>query len=186
MFELFITYFYIGLTTFGGGYAMIPIIRDIIVEKKKWITNDELMEIFSIAEVTPGPVAINMATYIGYKKGKLLGSILATLGCVLPSLIVITIVSFFYEAFISNVYVQYAFVGIKSAVAFLIISNALKLMKGLEKRPIWFVLFIVVFVTFMIFQVFSIKVSSIYFIIVGIIVGLLVYVFSNKKKEEIK
>ena len=97
--DLFYTFFKIGLFTFGGGYAMISTIRETIVEKKQWITDDELMQIITIAESTPGPIAINMATYVGYKKGKALGSVFATLGVVLPSFIIIYLISLFLEKF---------------------------------------------------------------------------------------
>ena len=103
--ELFYIFFKLGLFTFGGGYAMIPQIKEIVVEKKKWITEDDMLEILAIAESTPGPIAINMATYIGYLKGKVLGSIAATIGVVLPSLIIIFIISLFFDAFIANKYV---------------------------------------------------------------------------------
>lgn len=112
--ELFWTFFKLGLFTFGGGYAMIGQLKDIVVEKKKWVTNDELLEICAIAESTPGPVAINLSTYIGYKNKKILGSLVSTLGAVLPSFIVIFIISLFLEAFMQNKYVQYAFVGINA------------------------------------------------------------------------
>ena len=121
IFALFWEFFKIGLFTFGGGYAMISQLRDIVCEKKKWINDEELMEIISVAESSPGPIAINMATYVGYKKGKILGSIMATLGVVLPSVIIIFIISLFLNEFMSIKYVKYAFYGINSAVAFLII-----------------------------------------------------------------
>ena len=116
--ELFVTFFKIGLFTFGGGYAMISIIEDNCVEKKQWITDDELMQIITIAESTPGPIAINMATYVGYKRGKALGSVMATLGVVLPSFIIIYLISLFLEKFMEFKVVKYAFVGINAAVAF--------------------------------------------------------------------
>ena len=90
--ELFLTFAKVGAFTFGGGYAMISLIEDICVEKKKWITHDEMMDITVIAESTPGPIAINCATYVGYKKGKLPGAILATLGVAMPSFIIIFII----------------------------------------------------------------------------------------------
>ena len=122
LFELFIMFFKIGLFTFGGGYAMISQIKEIIVEKKKWITEEELLEIITIAESTPGPIAINMATYIGYKRKKVLGSLFSTLGVVLPSFIIIFIISLFIEEFMSFKIVKYAFVGINVGVSFLIIK----------------------------------------------------------------
>ena len=94
LWELFFTFFKLGLFTFGGGYAMIPQIKDIVIEKKKWLTEEEMLEILAISESTPGPIAINTATFIGYRQKKVLGSILATLGVVLPSLIIIYIILF--------------------------------------------------------------------------------------------
>ena len=94
---LFTTFFKLGLFTFGGGYAMIPALKEIVVEKNKWLSNDEMLEILAIAETTPGPIAINMATYIGYKQGKIMGSFLSTLGVVLPSLIIIYIISLIFD-----------------------------------------------------------------------------------------
>ena len=94
--ELFYTFFKIGLFTFGGGYAMIAQIKEIIVEKKKWINEEELMEIITIAETTPGPIAINMATYIGYKLRKIVGSVFATLGIIIPSFVIIFIIFKFW------------------------------------------------------------------------------------------
>ena len=91
--DLFLTFAKIGLFTFGGGYAMISFIENDCVEKKKWITHDEMMDVTVIAESTPGPIAINCATYVGYKKGRLLGAIIATLGMILPSFIIILLIS---------------------------------------------------------------------------------------------
>ena len=90
--ELFLTFFKLGLFTFGGGYAMIPSLKEIVVEKKKWLSEEEMLEILAISESTPGPIAINMATFIGYRQKKVLGSVLSTLGVVLPSLIIIYII----------------------------------------------------------------------------------------------
>ena len=133
--DLFWTYFKLGLFTFGGGYAMIANIREIVVEKKGWLDEDELLRIIAIAESTPGPIAINMATYVGYKRRGVLGSALATLGVVLPSLIIIFVISLFLDAFMANVWVQYAFVGIKAAVAFLILKAGLGMLQKLPKKP---------------------------------------------------
>ena len=97
--SLFATFFKIGLFTFGGGYAMIPLIEKEIVDKKKWITGDDILEIFAISESTPGPIAINSATFVGYKTAGFLGALFATLGVVLPSFTIIFILSFFLEKF---------------------------------------------------------------------------------------
>ena len=184
IFALFWEFFKIGLFTFGGGYAMISQLRDIVCEKKKWINDEELMQIISVAESTPGPIAINMATYVGYKKGKLLGSIMATLGVVLPSVIIIFIISLFLNEFMSIKYVKYAFYGINSAVAFLIIRTAFSLFKKLEKKALPLITFSIVFILMIIFEIFTITFSSIYFILFGGIIGILVYALLLPKPEE--
>ena len=104
--NLFLTFLKLGATTFGGGYAMIAQLNDIVVKKKRWMTNDELLEICGIAESTPGPIAINLATFIGYKKGKLLGSILSTLGVIFPAFLFIFIISLFLNKLMENLYVR--------------------------------------------------------------------------------
>jgi len=118
MLKLFFVFFKLGLFTFGGGYAMIPMLTEIVVDKEEWLTKDEMLEIIAIAESTPGPIAINMATYVGYKKNKFLGSFLATLGVVIPSLIIIFVISLFFSKMIDNKYIQFVFEGIKCCVAF--------------------------------------------------------------------
>lgn len=128
-FDIFLTFFKIGLFTFGGGYAMIGVMQKDIVEKKKWIDEDTMLELITISEATPGPFAINGATYIGYHKAKFLGSLLATLGVVLPSFIVILLVSLFLEAFNDNVMLQNALKGISAGVPVLIFHALFKLSK---------------------------------------------------------
>ena len=181
--DLFYTFFKIGLFTFGGGYAMISQIKEVIVEKKGWITDDELLQIITIAESTPGPIAINMATFIGYKQGKVIGSTLATLGVVLPSFTIIFIISLFLKQFMEIKYVQYAFAGINSAVAFLIVKTGFTMLKKIEKKPLPIISFIIVFSLMIIFDILSIKFSSIYFILIGGIIGIIYYsIFFNKKE----
>ena len=118
--ELFLIFAKIGLFTFGGGYAMISLIENNCVEKKKWITHDEMMNITVIAESTPGPIAINCATYVGYKKAGIIGAIISTLGMVLPSFAVIYLISMFLDNFLEITIIANAFKGIKIAVGFLI------------------------------------------------------------------
>lgn len=179
MFNLFWIFFKLGLFTFGGGYAMIPQIKEIIVEKKGWMTNDEMLEIIAIAESTPGPIAINMATYIGYKQKKILGSLMATLGVVLPSLIIVFIISLFLDAFMENKYVQYAFVGIKCCVAFLILKAGFSMIMKEKKTIFSITIFSIVFILMILFDLFSIQFSSIYLILLGGIIGIIF--FSIKK-----
>ena len=118
--ELFLTFFNIGIFTFGGGYAMISIIENNCVEKKKWITHDEMMDITVIAESTPGPIAINCATFVGYKRAGLLGASAATLGVVVPSFTIIFVISTFLDNFLEIPVIANAFMGIKVGVGILI------------------------------------------------------------------
>lgn len=183
---LFWAFFKIGLFTFGGGYAMIAQVKETIVEKKKWLEEDELLHIITIAESTPGPIAINMATYIGYKKKGVLGSACATLGVVLPSLVIIFAISLFLDAFMQNVYVQYAFAGIKCAVAFLIVKAGWNLFVKMEKKPLPLITFAAVFVAMVLLELFSLSFSSIFFILIGGVIGIFAYaVFAPKKGESV-
>ena len=175
LFELFWTFFKIGLFTFGGGYAMIANIREEIVEKKKWLTEDELVEIITVAESTPGPIAINMATFVGYKKKGVLGSAFATLGVVLPSLIIIYIISLFLDTFMENKYVAYAFSGIQCAVAFLILKAGIGMFKKLKKKLLPILTFVLTLAALILFEIFAVNVSSIILIIIGGIVGIVAY-----------
>lgn len=118
--ELFITYLKIGTFTFGGGYAMIPMIQREIVEKKQWISKEELMDMIAIAETTPGPIAVNVATFVGYKTAGKRGAVSSTLGVVLPSFLIIMALAVVYRLFIDNPYVQNAFWGIRIGVLALI------------------------------------------------------------------
>ena len=184
--SLFITFFKLGLFTFGGGYAMIANIREIVVEKKKWMDEDELLQMIAIAESTPGPIAINMATYIGYKKRGVLGSALATLGVVVPSLVIIYLISLFLDAFMANKYVAYAFVGIKCAVSFLIIKSGLQMLKKLPRKPLPVICFCAVFSALIAFELLSISFSSIVFILAGGVIGIVAYALVPKKDEEVE
>ncbi len=134
--ELFWLFFKIGAFTFGGGYAMIALITKEIVEKRKWISDADFLDLIAIAESTPGPIAINSATYLGFKLRGFWGSFFATLGVVIPSFLVIVGISFVIEPFRELVWVDYAFKGIAAGVSVLIINAGLKLFKGVEKD--WF------------------------------------------------
>ena len=137
--DLALSYFKVGLFTFGGGLAMISIIEREYVEKRKWIEKDEFESVVAIAESTPGPVAINCATYIGYKVGKVLGSIIATIAVCLPSFFIIYAISLFFDAFMSLKVVKYAFEGIQIAVIFLIFSAGVKFFKNMKKSNIIYI-----------------------------------------------
>ena len=138
--QLFLTFFRIGLFTFGGGYAMIPLMQRETVEKHKWINDDDILEVIAIAESTPGPIAINSATFIGYKVAGVWGAACATLGTVLPSFIIILIISFFLRQFQDIKAVQYAFNGIRAGVLALVIKAWWTMAKKMQKNSIAYVI----------------------------------------------
>ena len=133
---LFLTFMKIGVVTFGGGYAMIAIIENICVEEKKWITHDEMMNITVIAESTPGPIAINCATFVGYKIGGFSGAVAATVGVVVPSFVIIFAISSFLDNFLEITVIANAFKGIKIAVALLIVNAARNMYVKMKKTPL--------------------------------------------------
>ena len=181
--ELFLTFLKIGLFTFGGGYAMIANIREVVVEKKKWLTEDELLQVITIAESTPGPIAINMATYVGYKQKGVLGSACATLGVIVPSLAIIYTISLFLDAFMSNQFVTYAFTGIKCAVAFLILRAGMNMFAKLDKKALPMTVFSIVLVGLLLLELFSMNFSSIVLILIGGIIGIIAYAIPKKKED---
>ncbi len=153
---------------------MIPSIKEEIVEKRKYITNDELLDIIAIAESTPGPTAINLATYIGYKKDKFLGALFATLGVVLPSFIIIVIISIFYNYFMSIKAVKYAFVGINAAVCILILSTSISMIIKMKKKVFNIVILILTIISMVLVELFNLSFSSIYCILIGGLLGIFV------------
>ena len=182
---LFLTMFKIGLFTFGGGYAMIAIIERELVERKKWIKNEEFLDLIAVAESTPGPLAINSATYIGYKLAGFFGSVFATLGVVLPSFIIIFCISLFFDAFVSLEFVGYAFKGIQACVSFLIISAGFKMLKKLKikKDPVAIILLILSVGCLVAFTLFAIKFSTIFYILIGGTICLTLYLIGLCKKR---
>lgn len=161
LWQIFITFFKIGAFTFGGGYAMIPLIQRESVEKRKWVTDEDILDIVAIAESTPGPIAINSATFVGYRAAGLLGSVAATLGVVLPSFVVILALSFVLAQFQDLQAVQYAFNGIRAGVLALLIKA---LWSMYTKSPKGWAAYVVMGVSFLITALFSINVI---FVILG-------------------
>ncbi|MBR2967328.1 MAG: chromate transporter [Clostridia bacterium] len=182
--SLFITFFKIGLFTFGGGYAMISLIESETVSKKGWLNADELLEIVAVAESTPGPIAINCATYVGYKRAGVLGSFFATLGVVLPSFLIIFAISFFIDEFLKIELVASAFKGIQAAVVVLILRAGLKMLKKAKKNFVSIVLLVFALGVTITFNLIGIKISSIYLILVGGVVGFFYYTYSKDQKEK--
>ena len=179
-FELFGSFFKIGLFTFGGGLAMIPLISKETVEKKKWVSEEEIIDMVAIAESTPGVIAVNSATYIGYKVNGFLGSLFATIGVTIPSFIIICILSLFIDKFLANTYVAYAFMGIRAVVAILILNAAIKLFKAVPKTIFSLIVFLAVCALTFIFP----SVSSIFFILGGFALGILLYAIILKPQDE--
>lgn len=182
--KLFYVFFKLGLFTFGGGYAMIPQLKEQAVEKHKWLQEEEMLQIIAIAESTPGPIAINMATYIGFRQKKFWGSFFATLGVVLPSLIIIFLISLFFNSFLQNEIVTYAFVGIKCAVAFLILKTGISMLLKMKKSTFNIVVFLIAFLSVLAIEIFAINFSTIFLILFGGILGLIVFaILQNKNKK---
>lgn len=186
---LFINMLKIGLFTFGGGYAMIHLLENEFVSKKKWIEEDEFMDLVVIAESTPGPIAINCSTYIGYKKEKILGAVFATLGMCIPSFTIIFLISLFFNQFLSIGWVASAFKGIQVCVVFLILSAGVKMLKKMKKKPFNLIVMSATFLCMVAFGVFAVSFSSIFYILISGFVGLLIYLigyFKSKKSPEQK
>ena len=176
--KLFLVMFKIGLFTFGGGYAMISLLESELVAKRKWLESDEFLNVVAIAESTPGPVAINAATYVGYKLAGVWGSLSATVAVALPSFSIIFLISLFFDAFLSLKYVAYAFDGIQVCVIFLILSAGVKMLLKLEKT-VWNIAVTAVVIAVMIaLSVLSIAFSSVWYILITAGLALLLYLFS--------
>ena len=179
---LFLTFFRIGAFTFGGGYAMIAVIENICVSQKKWITHEDLMNVTVIAESTPGPVAINCATFVGYKQKGILGAAAATLGVVLPSFIVIWLISMFLDRFLEIAWVASAFKGIRIAVGILIIDVGIRMMKKMPREPLRIVIMACALLAMLLINIFAWKISTITLLLAAAAVSLAVFVlFENRK-----
>ena len=173
----------IGLFTFGGGYAMIALLENEFVSKKKWIEKDAFLDIAAIAESTPGPIAINAATFIGYRNAGVFGSVIATLGICIPSFVIIYVISLFFDAFLSLTYVAYAFKGIQVCVVYLILSAGLKMLKQMKKSPFHIVIISATIVCMVTLSVLAVKFSTILYIMLSGIAGVIVYLLDKLKKE---
>ena len=132
--KLFLTFLKIGAFTFGGGYAMIPLIQKETVENNKWISDDDILEVIAIAESTPGPISVNAATFIGYKVAGVMGAFFATLGLILPAFIIMFLLSFVLRKVKDIKIIEYAFFGIRAGVLALIINALIKMYKQVDKN----------------------------------------------------
>ena len=181
--SLFVTMFKIGLFTFGGGYAMIALLEREFVERNGWLSHDEFMDLITISESTPGPIAINSATYIGYKTVGVLGSVAATLGVCIPSFVIIYLISLFFDAFLSLTVVASAFKGIQACVVFLILNAGVKMFKKLEKKPLSVIVFLVSLACLIAFSLFSVKFSTVFYILIGALIGIISYCVSFARER---
>ena len=178
MLELFLTFMKIGLFTFGGGYAMISLIEDICVERKKWITHEDMMNLTVIAESTPGPIAINCATYVGYLRGGFWGAALATLGVVVPSFLILYCISIFFDNFLEITIVASAFKGIKLAVGLLILNAGMNMLQKMKKTPLSLGLLFCALALMLLAALFSRNLSSLSLMLAA---GLFSLALSGKK-----
>ena len=176
----------VGLFTFGGGYAMIALLENEFVSKKNWIEKDEFLDMVAIAESTPGPIAINAATYIGYRLRGFFGSLVATVAICIPSFLIIYAISLFFDAFLTLPLVAYAFRGIQVCVVWLILSAGLKMLKRMKKTPLNLFVLSAVILCMVAFSLFSIQFSTVFYVLISGGIGLFLYLIGvlRKRKEE--
>ncbi len=182
--DLFFSFAKIGFFTFGGGYAMIALIEDACVEKKRWITHDEMMNITVIAESTPGPIAINCATYVGYRQRGFAGALAATVGMILPSFCILFAISVFLDRFLEIAWIAHAFQGIKIAVGLLILDAALKMLKKMPPKAVPRTIAACAFLAMMLINVFSLRISSVALMLTAGAVGLVLFLLKRPAGKE--
>ena len=182
--DLFLTFFKIGLFTFGGGYAMISMIENHCVERKQWITHDEMMNVTVIAESTPGPIAINCATFTGYKKKGFIGALISTLGIVAPSFIIIFLISLFLDNFLELTIIANAFNGIKIAVGILILDAAITMIKKMHKKKLPRAIMICSTIVMLVINIFAWNFSSISLMLVAAVVSLTIFILNGAPQEK--
>lgn len=177
--DLFLTFAKIGLFTFGGGYAMISMIENACVEEKKWINHDDMMNVTVIAESTPGPIAINCATFVGFRQKGFTGAVVATIGMVLPSFSIIFLISIFIDNFLTITWISNAFQGIKIAVGLLILDAAITMIKKMHKKPIPRIIMFCSFAAMLSINIFSWRFSSISLMLVAAVVSLVIFLLQE-------
>ena len=177
--DLFCTFFRVGLFTFGGGYAMLPMLQREVVENKKWATEEEILDYFAVGQCTPGIIAVNTATFVGYKEKKVLGGVVASLGVIAPSLIIITILAAVLSNFASVPAVMNAFAGIRVCVCVLILNSVVKLLKKSVVDKLTLGVYVVIFVGAVIFS----EVSPVFFVLAAALFGIIIRVWLRTGKE---
>ena len=176
---LFLTFLKIGAFTFGGGYAMVALLESEFIYKKKWIEKDDFLNMIAIAESTPGPMAVNSATYIGYHVAGFYGATATTLAVCIPSFIVIYCISLFFNQFLSLHYITCAFKGIQVCVVYLILTAGIRMLKNLERNLFNTLIILIVAIVMVIFSITATSFSSIYYILICGGVGVIVYFFKK-------
>lgn len=179
---LFFTFFKIGLFTFGGGYAMIALLEEEFIQRRKWLDKDEFLDMTAIAESTPGPVAINSATYLGYKLAKVPGAATATMAVCLPSFLIIYAISLFFEQFTQLTVIANAFKGIQVCVIYLIFSAGVRMLKALDKSPFATGVLAAVMLVMVGLSLAGVSVSSILLILLSGAAGVAAWLIGRRKE----
>ena len=179
---LFFTFFKIGLFTFGGGYAMIALLEEEFIQRRKWLDKDEVLDMTAIAESTPGPVAINSATYLGYKLAKVPGAATATVAVCLPSFLIIYAISLFFEQFTQLTVIANAFKGIQVCVIYLIFSAGVRMLKALDKSPFATGVLAAVMLVMVGLSLAGVSVSSILLILLSGAAGVAAWLIGRRKE----
>lgn len=182
--DLFLTFAKIGLFTFGGGYAMISVIEDNCVGRKQWISHEDMMNMTVIAESTPGPIAINCATFTGYKKAGFAGALVATLGMIIPSFTVIYIISMFLSSFLEITVIANAFKGIKIAVGLLILDAAVTMIRKMQKKKMPRIILACSCLAMLCINIFEWNFSSIGLMLIAAAVSLTVFVLNGAPEQK--
>lgn len=182
--DLFLTFGKIGLFTFGGGYAMISMIQNNCVECKKWITHDEMMNVTVIAESTPGPIAINCATFTGYKQAGFIGALAATLGMVVPSFVVIYLISMFLDNFLELTVIANAFKGIKIAVGILILDAAITMIKKMHRKKLPGTIMVCSCIVMLCINFFAWNFSSISLMLIAAVISLTIFILNGSPEQK--
>ena len=179
---LFFTFFKIGLFTFGGGYAMIALLEEEFIQRRRWLDKDEFLDMTAIAESTPGPVAINSATYLGYKLARVPGAATATVAVCLPSFLIIYAISLFFEQFTQLTVIANAFKGIQVCVIYLIFSAGVRMLKALDKSPFATGVLAAVMLVMVGLSLAGVSVSSILLILLSGAAGVAAWLIGRRKE----
>ena len=174
--QLYVVFLRIGGLTFGGGLAMLPMLKYELVEKKNWITEEDLLDCYAIGQCTPGIIAVNTSTHVGYKRKGVMGGIVSTMGMITPSVVIITLVAICLQAFIENVWVQHALMGVRAVVCALMLNTVVTLAKKSLKNAFCFVVCAVAFLLAM-----FVDIPTVCIVILAAVVGIFVYTVGGKK-----